>query len=133
MQDRPTAAEILATIGEYLQQDVLPLVEGAVRYRTLVAANLVALLGREIDAGVGATETERADLVALLGIAGVEGAQERRVEDLSAILQARLVAAEPLDGEFLRASREVLERSVRDKLATNKPGYDAYDMAVEVR
>ena len=133
MQDRPTAAEILATIGEYLQQDVLPLVEGAVRYRTLVAANLVALLGREIDAGVGATETERADLVALLGIAGVEGAQERRVEDLSAILQARLVAAGPLDGEFLQASREVLERSVRDKLATNKPGYDAYDMAVEVR
>ena len=54
MQDRPTATEILATIGEYLQQDVLPLVEGAVRYRTLVAANLVALLGREIDAGVGA-------------------------------------------------------------------------------
>ena len=133
MQDRPTAAEILATIGEYLQQDVLPLVEGAVRYRTLVAANLVALLGREIDAGVGATETERADLVALLGIAGVEGAQERRVEDLSAILQARLVAAGPHDGEFLQASREVLERSVRDKLATNKPGYDAYDMADEGR
>lgn len=133
MQDRPTAAEILAAIGEYLQQDVLPLVEGAVRYRTLVAANLVALLGREIDAVVGAAETERADLVALLGIAGAEGGQERRVEDLSAILQARLVAAEPLEGEFLRASREVLERSVRDKLATNKPGYDAYDMADEGR
>ena len=43
------------------------------------------------------------------------------------------MAAEPLEGEFLRASREVLERSVRDKLATNKPGYEAYDMAVEVR
>ncbi len=90
MQDRPTATEILATIGEYLQQDVLPLVEGAVRYRTLVAANLVALLGREIDAGVGAAETERADLVALLGIAGAEGGQARRVEDLSANQQARL-------------------------------------------
>ena len=53
MQDRPTAAEVLVTIGEYLDEEVLPAVEGALRYKTLVAANLIKVLERELAAGDG--------------------------------------------------------------------------------
>jgi hypothetical protein len=135
VQDRPTAAEILATVGEYLQQDVLPVVDGSLRYQTLVAANLITLLGRELDAGDGPARREYAELTALIDTATDSDSEQpvsAGLDELNAALQARLLAEELPDPQFLRRARDVLERAVRDKLAVNKPGYDRYDMAVEV-
>jgi len=138
MQDRPTAAELLVTLGEYLDEEVLPAVQGALRYKTLVAANLVKILERELAAGDGPLRAERDRLAALLGTtvgAGEALSAERAadVERLDAELQRRLLDPEPLDRAFLLAARDALELSVLDKLAVNKPGYDRYDQAVEVR
>lgn len=137
MQDRPSAAELLATIGEYLDQDVLPLMQGNLRYHTLVAANLVAILGREVQAGTGPARREQAELTALLGEPG--GGAPAGEEDLDAsllhlhgALQQRLLGAELPDRAFLLTARDALERATLDKLAVNKPGYERYDMAVEV-
>ena len=58
MQDRPTAAELLATIGDYLEGEVLPNVNGTLRYHTLVAANLVKMLQRESELYPAAATTE---------------------------------------------------------------------------
>lgn len=135
MQDRPSAAELLATIGEYLDQDVLPLMQGALRYHTLVAANLVAVLEREVLAGTGPLRQERRELVELLGEPDPDPAADDVDADLlrlNGALQDRLLAPELPDRAFLVAARDVLERAVLAKLAVNKPGYDRYDMAVEV-
>ncbi|MFN0026986.1 MAG: DUF6285 domain-containing protein [Acidimicrobiales bacterium] len=130
MQDRPTSVEILATIGEYLQQDVLPIVDGALRYKTLVAANLLGLLQRELEAGDG---PEQREVVALAGLLhGPASPPTADVADLYGRLQARLLSGDRLDAVFLRDTRDVLERGVLDKLAVNKPGYDRYDQAVEI-
>ncbi len=129
MQDRPTAVEILATIGEYLQDDVLPIVHGGLRYKTLVAANLLALLQRQLDLGDAPQQREIAELAALLDGPGREGA------DLAVLygrLQSLLLSDDPLDATFLREARDRLERGVLDKLAVNKPGYDRYDQAQEI-
>ena len=49
MQDRPTAAELLATLTEYLEGEVQPNVTGTLRYHTLVAANITRMLRREAE------------------------------------------------------------------------------------
>lgn len=147
MQDRPSATEILATIGEYLDQDVLPITEGALRYHTLVAANLIKVLERELAAGEAPGRRQRDDLLRLLGdtrpaadpavapAAGTGGPNGSVEDDLSALnaeLQARLLAPELPSRQFLVDAREVIEAAVLDKLAVNKPGYARYDMAGEV-
>lgn len=136
VQDRPSAAELLATIGEYLDQDVLPLMQGNLRYHTLVAANLVAILGREVQAGLGPVRRERADLAALLGEAAAAGTDAEDLDEsvlrLHGALQQRLLGPELPEREFLLAARDALERATLAKLAINKPGYERYDMAVEV-
>jgi hypothetical protein len=126
MQDRPTAAELLGTLGEYLQGEVLPNVEGTLRYHTLVAANIVRILGREVDLGPAADAAELAALRALL---------DRPDEDLAALnarLHQRLLDPAPLPEEDEARIWAVLDAATRAKLAVNKPGYERYDMAAEV-
>jgi hypothetical protein len=145
MQDRPSAGELLATIGEFLDEDILPTVQGALRYKTLVAANLLKILQRELAAGDAPERDERDRLRILLGHATApagrddsggrrddSGALADEVLRLNTELQDRLLASELPDRAFLVAARESLEASVLAKLAVDKPGYDAYDMAVEV-
>lgn len=51
MQDRPTTQELIATIGSFLEQELLPTVtDQRMRFRTLVAANLLSIIARELAA-----------------------------------------------------------------------------------
>jgi hypothetical protein len=126
MQDRPTAAELLQTLREYLQGEVLPNVEGTLRYHTLVAANIVTMLEREAQLYPAAAAKEVAALQSLLG------SDDSDLLALNGALQARLQGAEELDPAFEARCWEVLFSAVLDKLAISKPGYEAYDMATEV-
>jgi hypothetical protein len=126
MQDRPTAAELLATIGDYLEGEVLPNVNGTLRYHTLVAANLVKMLQRESELYPAAATTEVARLRALLGV------DDGDLGDLNRQLYERLLSAEDLGPDFEAACWEALQAGALAKLAMNKPGYDSYDMATEV-
>lgn len=130
MQDRPTASELLATIEEYLTGEVLPNVSGTLRYHTLVAANLIRILEREADQYPAAVAAERHALCGLLGEAE-GGRAEEQVERLNAALADRLRHGAH-DLAFERAALEALLPATLAKLAINKPGYDAYDMAREV-
>ena len=137
MQDRPTAAELLATIHDYLQGEVLPNVDGTLRYHTLVAANLARILEREAEGYPAAAAAERAALASLLDDGseptgdGSEPTGDADLAGLNAELAARLRSG--ADGpDFERRCWEVLLPATAAKLAINKPGYDSYDMAVEV-
>jgi hypothetical protein len=105
---------------------VLPHVNGTLRYHTLVAANLVKMLQRESERYPVAAAIEVARLQALLGV------EEADLGELNRMLAERLLGADALDPAFEGACWEVLQESVLAKLAINKPGYDAYDMAGEV-
>ena len=67
MQDRPTAVELLEAVREFLGQDVMPAVEGRVRFHTPVAVNALGMLEREVRLGPELAAAERARLAALLG------------------------------------------------------------------
>jgi hypothetical protein len=126
MQDRPTADEVLTTLRDYLQGEVLPNVDGTLRYHTLVAANLVTMLQRELQLYPGAASAEQRRLGELLGRPDAE------LADLNDDLAERLRKGDG-DTRFERRCWEALFPGTLDKLAISKPGYDSYDMADEVQ
>ena len=85
MQDRPTAVELLEAIREFLEQDVMPAVEGRVQFHTRVAVNALGMLERELRLGPELAAAERARLGALLGHDADLDALEERGGDQHAI------------------------------------------------
>ena len=68
MQDRPTAPELLDAVREFIATELLPTVtDHRLRFRTLVAANLLDMLGRELKLEPAQLSAECASLGALLG------------------------------------------------------------------
>jgi hypothetical protein len=117
VEDRPTAAELLDTIGGLLQDEVLPVVSGPLQHKVRVAANLCAILAREARLGPEMARHERARLAELLGHDGP-------LDELNAELSERLRTA---DDAFLAATLPVLRECVVAKLGIDKPGYAAWE------
>jgi Domain of unknown function (DUF6285) len=114
MQDRPTAAELLEAVREFLEQDVMASVEGRVRFHTRVAVNALGMLERELRLGPELDEAERARLAGLLG----------HDADLSALTtelvgRIRDGSLDDRRDDVIAAVRE----SVRAKLQVSNPGY----------
>ncbi len=126
MQDRPTARELLATIAELLERDVLGAVPSHLQHQVRVAANLSRILEREVE--LGARHEER-ELELLCGVLE-EDAGGRDALVLSQVLVDRLDAGH--DPELERRAWPALVEIVRGKLAINKPGYDDYDARAEL-
>ena len=117
MQDRPTAPELLDSVAEYLFGELRPEVPREQRFRVLVAANVCAVVAREIRAGEA---PDREDLALFNDLLG------EQVEDVHAAaaeLSRRLRAGE-LD-ERIDELAPRLEEHVRRKLQITRPGYDA--------
>ena len=51
LHGRPTAAELLAAVGTFLRDDVVSSAQGRVSFHARVAANVVDMVARELDAG----------------------------------------------------------------------------------
>ncbi len=125
MQDRPTAQELLRTIGDLLQGEVLRATEGALQHQVRVAGNLCRILERELALG---PELDAREVELLAGLLG-EDAAGRDALALGAQLVERLRADDP---ELETRAWPALVEIVRGKLAIAKPGHDAYDFADEL-
>jgi hypothetical protein len=116
MQNRPTAPELLDSVAEYLFAELRPEVPREQRFKVLVAANVCAVVAREIRAG---DQPDREDL-ALFG--ELLGDEVDDVRAASAELSRRLRAGELDDRLDELVPR--LEEHVRRKLEIARPGYD---------
>jgi uncharacterized protein DUF6285 len=116
MQDRPSAPELLDSVAEYLFAELRPEVPREQRFKVLVAANVCAVVAREIRAG---EEPDRRDL-ALFG--ELLGEDVDDVRAAAAELSRRLRSGELDDRIDEFAPR--LEEHVRRKLGIARPGYD---------
>ena len=125
MQDRPTAQELLRTIGDLLQGEVLRATDGALQHQVRVAGNLCRILERELALG---PELDAREVELLAGLLG-EDAAGRDALALGAQLVERLRADDP---ELETRAWPALVEIVRGKLAIAKPGHDAYDFADEL-
>ncbi|MFB9893810.1 DUF6285 domain-containing protein [Planobispora takensis] len=103
--DVPSAARLVAAVRDFLESDVLPAVEGRVRFHTRVAVNVLGMVERELALG-----PEQA------------AAHARRLGELGFASEAELAAAVRggLDHPALVAA---LTESVRAKLAVANPAY----------
>jgi hypothetical protein len=123
VQQPPTAAELLATVVEVLTDEVVPALTGPVQHHARVAANLVAIVERELRLGGDAATRERAAIAALLdsddGTSDVTMLRAR----LAAALRSGMADDETIDENVWRTLMAV----VRDDLSIAKPGHDAWD------
>jgi hypothetical protein len=117
MQDRPAAPELLESVAEYLVGELRPEVPREQRFKVLVAANVCAVVAREIRAG---DEPDTQDLALFNELLGEEADD---VHAAAAELSRRLRAGE-LDDRIDELTPR-LEEHVRRKLEIARPGYDA--------
>jgi AcrR family transcriptional regulator len=104
----PTVAELLEAVREFLAGDVMAATEGQVRFHARVAANVVAMVERELQLAAGQTAVHRAALEAL----GVGSEDEL----------ARAIRAGDLDDRIDEVVAAVRE-TARARLAVANPGY----------
>ena len=124
MQDRPSAAELLDSVAEYLFAELRPEVPREQRFKVLVAANVCAVVARELRAGDEPTLADARLFRRLLGESGPEPSgedPEAEARELAAEL-AREIRAGRLDGEIEAVAAELREH-VRRKLDVARPGY----------
>ena len=125
MQDRPDAHELLGALAEWLASELAPNVERDQRFGVRVAANVAAIVAREIAPSAPEPERERERMAQLLSAAGApdDGAADARE---AARRVAAAIRSGRLDGHW-DATLAALRESVRDKLAVARPGYDAFE------
>jgi hypothetical protein len=113
-QDRPSAAELVAAVREFLQRDVMAATDGRVQFHTRVAVNALGMVERELVDGPVLADAERARAVQLLGHNG-------DVRELERELAARI-----RDGSLDDRRDEVqahVRATVREKLLVANPSY----------
>lgn len=131
MQDRPNVVELLETLGNYLEGELMPALDGPLAYRTRVAANLVRILEREHALGPVSLRREHALLCGLLDIdphASRSNSLEEAVIELNRKVGAAIDAGRI---EHARAWPALMEIA-RAKLSIIRPGYDAFDAQAEL-
>src|SRR4051812_4782701 len=115
-QDRPNADELLDSVAEYLFSELRPEVPPEQRFKVLVAANVCAVVAREIRAG---DQPERQDLELFSELIG-EQVDDPRV---AAIELSRRLRSGELDDRIEELAPR-LEEHVRRKLEIARPGYE---------
>ena len=127
MQDRPTAVELLNAVREFLEQDVMPGLEGRKRFHALVSANVLAIVAREI---AGEETMLVAEWERLRDLLGTDDAPPARLGDLRTAVDAltrrlcdRIRAGDADAGPFGDAVRAHVRATVVDKLRIANPKY----------
>ena len=108
LHGRPTAGELLGAVEEFLRDDLIPGTTGQLSFHARVAANVVAIVARELAAEPGQT-AKRADALAPLGVA-------------SESAFAAAISSGGLDDRWAEV-HDVLASGVAAKVAVANPRY----------
>jgi hypothetical protein len=124
MQDRPTRVELLDAIRGFVEAEVIPAFEGRRRFHARVAANLLAILARELESEEGQWADEWVRLDVLLGATEMPTRREERRRFLLARTEqlcARIRDGDADRGAFREAVLRHVRRTVEEKLAVANP------------
>ncbi|MEX1104775.1 MAG: DUF6285 domain-containing protein [Ilumatobacteraceae bacterium] len=106
--DVPTAEQLVESVREWLERDVLPATEGRLQFHARVAVNVLAMVERELAVGAQQSAAHDARLAQLGCADDTELALRIRTGDLD---------------DRLPEVRELVWASVRDKVAVANPKY----------
>ena len=113
--DAPTAQQLVESVREWLERDVLTATTGGVQFHTRVAINVLAMVERELELGPEQASVQ-AERLAALGFA--------TDDELAAAIRSGEM---PDHGARAEVMRDAVWSSVRDKLAVANPKYlDGY-------
>ncbi len=124
MQDRPSRLELLDAVRGFLEADVIPALEGRKQFHARVAANVLAIVGRELALAGDQLAAEWQRLDALLGPMPMPANAEAAAGELgrrTAELCERIRAGEADAGAYRRAVLDHVGATVREKLAVANP------------
>lgn len=107
VQGRPTAAELIAAVAEFLENDVRQAATGQINFHARVAANALRIVERELLIG---EDTAVRTALAEFGFAG-------EAELAAAIRAGRM-------DNHAEKLTSLLRTLVRHRLAVSHPGYD---------
>jgi len=122
LHDRPTAAQLISAVRDFLERTALPELSGHSAFHARVAANALAIVERELALGAEQDAAECKRLGALLGSDGPLEAQNRAL--CREIRAGRLALDTPGLLAHLRATTLA-------KLAIDQPTYSGYRRAIE--
>jgi hypothetical protein len=127
VQPRPTAAELLASVAELLEREVVPALDGPLQHHARVAASLVAIVERELRLAQAAASKELAATQRVLADAHADGgAPPSDLEHARSQLAVALRAGMADDPVVAASVWEVLMGVARDDLSISKPGHDSW-------
>jgi len=124
MQDRPTAIELLDAVRGFLERDVVPALDGTAKFHARVAANVVAIVARELALEPAHLAAEWARFDALLGGAPAPADPSALPDAVRARAEAlceRIRAGDADAGPFRAAVLAHVRATVREKLAIANP------------
>jgi hypothetical protein len=121
MREQPTAAELIDAVSEFITRDLAPTLTGRLAFHARVAANVLAIVRRELLQGPDADRADAARLAALLGHAG---APALLTEELCRRIASGEIASDD------PALIEHLWATTLDTLAVDQPGYATYQRII---
>jgi hypothetical protein len=127
MQDRPSATELVGAVRAFLEGDVVAALTGRRRFHALVAANVLAIVERELVREEDRLLDEWRRLARLLDANGDPPPRlellRRGVRELDEQLTDRIRAGEADEGDFAERVRAHLRTTVLEKLRVANPKY----------
>lgn len=124
MQDRPGAIELLEALGAFLREDVAPKLEGSLRFKAIVGANVAGIVAREIALGAAQDRAQTERLWKLLGREGsppVGADFALLARELSYELTRHINEGDADAGPWRAQVLAHLRETVREKLAVDNP------------
>jgi len=124
MQDLPSAVELLEALAAFLRDEVAVRVDGGLRFKALVGANVAGIVAREIALGPA---QDRAQLLRLRELLGKEAGAISQddvaaaVRELSFELCRRIDAGAADSGRWREEVLAHLRACVTEKLAVDNP------------
>ena len=128
MQDRPTELELVEAVAQFLEAEVIPVTtDSRLRFRLLIAINVLKLVERELEAGEAPLKLEWRQLVSLLGRPAQEpplsvAALRIALQELNQELCSRIRAGEA-EGSWGEAVFDHVYQVGIEKLRITNPHY----------
>ena len=125
MQDDPDARSLVSSVQQFLESEVLPVTtDQRLRFRVRIAANVLAIVERELELGRELEDAELRRLRALMGKAGGMsiGDEKSQLLELNEELARRILDKE-IEAQPGSAVWQHLRRTVVEALTVANPGY----------
>ena len=127
MQDRPTYSELLEAVQGFLETDVVPALDGPKKFHARVAANVLAIVRRELASADAQWRGEWERLNVVLGatepLPADQAELRRRLRGRTAQLCERIRAGEADTSPWRTAVLAHVRQTIIDKLAVANPKY----------